>query len=89
MEEKNLSQDEVFEQEEKCQKAIRTVIKAIFMRLVVSVLMVWIVICNPSQIWAWGVSALVLLINLVGCMPLVQEYRKQKQLLRMLIEMEE
>ena len=88
-EEKKLTQDELFEQEEKCQKAIRTLRKAILMRLVIAALMIWIVVSNPAQVWAWGLSAFVLLINLAGCIPLVQEYRKQKKQLQALIDMEE
>ena len=71
------------------QKAIRTVRKAILMRLVITVLMIWIVISNPAEVWAWGLSAFVLLINLTGCIPLVQEHRKQKKQLQALIDMEE
>ena len=93
MEEQNnnlqTDQDDLFEREEQCQKAIRTVAKAIFMRFVILLLMAWVVISNPTQIWAWGVAVLVLLINLMGCFPLIQEYRKQKSKLRELIDMEE
>jgi len=87
--EKTISQDEIFEQEEKCQKAIRTVRKAILMRLFVTVLMVWIVVRNPAQLLAWGLTAFVLLINVTGTIPLWQEYRRQKHQLQDLIAQEE
>ena len=87
--EKNLSQDELFEQEENCQKAIRTVAKAMFMRLVVTVLMIVVVSGNPEQVWAWGLAAFVLLINTMGTLPLWKEYSRQKQKLKQLIELEE
>ena len=89
MEEKKFTQDELFEQEENCQKAIRTVTKAIFMRLVVTVLMIVVVSGNPEQVWAWGLAVFVLLINTMGTLPLWKEYSRQKQTLKHLIELEE
>lgn len=89
MEDREISQDELFDREEKCQKAIRTVSKAIFMRLVVTALMIVVVWENPRQMWAWGLAAFVLLINTLGAVPLWQEYRRQKRLLKQLIAMEE
>lgn len=85
----NFAQEDIYEQEEKCQKAMKTVAKAIFMRLVITILMIWIVISNPEQIWSWGLAAFVLLINTIGSIPLVQEYRKQRQRLNDLIAQEE
>lgn len=80
---------DIYDREERCQKTIRTVRKAIFMRLVVAVLMLWIVFTNPAQIWAWGLSAFVLLIDLSGAIPLWMELKKQKKLLHELIAMED
>jgi Flp pilus assembly protein TadB len=82
-------QEDLYEQEEKCQKAIRTVSKAMFMRLVVTLLMIFIVVSNPTQMWSWGLSAFVLLINTLGTVPLWQEYRKQKKYMKNLIAQEE
>lgn len=89
MEEKKLTQDEIFEQEENCLKAIRTVRKAIFMRMVVTALMIWIVLRNAGQPLVWGLAAFVLLITVMGALPLIQEYRKQCQKRNALIQMEE
>ena len=88
MEEKKESRDELFEQEEKCQKAIRTVSRAMLMRLVVTVLMVVVVAGNPEQVWAWGLAAFVLVINLMGILPLWKEFKSQRQKLKALIESE-
>jgi len=87
--EKNLSQDEIFEQEEKCQKAIRTVTKAIFMRLVVTGLMGFVVAADPRQILTWGLAAFVLLTNIMGILPLWKERKNQRQKMKILIEMEQ
>ena len=87
--EDNFEQDDIFEQEEKCQKAIRTLTRAMFMRLVITGLMAWIIISNPRQAWSWGLSAFVLLITITGSIPLWMEYRKQRQRLRDLIAQEE
>lgn len=84
-----LPEEDLFEREEKCQKAIRTVTKALIMRLVVVGLMVWVVITNPRDGWAWGLMAFVALITVVGAVPLWQERTRQKKLLRNLIEQEE
>jgi hypothetical protein len=81
--------EDLYEREERCQKAIRTVRKALLMRLVVDGLMIWLVIRNPDQVWSWGLSAFVLLINTLGAVPLWQELQKQKMHLRSLIEQEE
>ncbi|MBO7252943.1 MAG: hypothetical protein J6V25_10010 [Oscillospiraceae bacterium] len=89
MEKENQISEDIYDQEEKCQKAIRTVGKAILMRLVVAVLMIWVVIRNPEQVWAWGMMAFVMLINGLGAVPLVQEWLKQKKRLAELIDMEE
>jgi len=94
MEEQNKKPEEVlaedlYDREERCQKAIRTVRKALIMRLVVTGLLVWMVLNNPSQPWVWGLTAFVLLINLTGAVPLVKELLKQKRLLIALIAQEE
>jgi len=88
-EEKKLSQDDLFEKEEKCQKTIRVVRKAIVMRLVLAALMIWVVSCNPQKIWAWGLMVFMLIVDLGGTFPLWKELRKQKLLLNELIDQEE
>jgi hypothetical protein len=84
-----MNQDELFEQEEKCLKAIRTVRKAVLMRIVVTGMLIWAVVVNPAQLWTSGLLVLVMILNLVGSLPLVTEWKKQKQLLKELIAQEE
>lgn len=83
-----MQEQDLFEREEQCQKAIRTVRKAILMRAVVAVLMVWGVYSNPGHAWAWGIAAFVMLTDLLGAYPLVKELKRQKQLLKDLIAQE-
>ena len=84
-----MNREELFEQEEKCLKAIRTVRKAVFMRIFVTGLLIWAVIVGQMELWVMGLMAFVLLINLVGALPLIQEWKKQKRLLKELIAQEE
>ena len=84
-----MTNDEIFEQEEKCLKSIRTVRKAVIMRVVVTVLLVWAMIASGMEPIAVVLMVLVLLINLVGALPLIGEWKKQKQRLNDLIDMEE
>ena len=88
MEENGNLQEELFLLEEQCQKTMNTVGKALFMRLVVAALMVWVVITNYRQIWAWGLAAFVLLVDITGAVVLWKEYRKQRRRLKDLIAQE-
>lgn len=81
--------EELFLEEERCQKTIKTVGRALFMRLVVAVLMVWVAMGNRTQVWAWGLAAFVLLVDLTGGAVLWKEYRKQRKRLKDLIAQEE
>jgi hypothetical protein len=84
-----MTNEELFEQEEKCIKSIRTVRKAVFMRIFVTGLLIWAVIVGQMDFWVVGLMALVLLINIVGTLPLINEWKKQKSLLKELIAQEE
>lgn len=83
------NQDDLFSQEEQCQKTIRTVGKALFMRIVVAALMIWVAVSNRSQIWAWGLAAFVLLVDLTGAVVLWKEFSSQRKRLKELIAQEE
>lgn len=83
-----MDRDELFEREEKCQKAIRTVRKAVGMRLLVTVLLIWAAFGSHMELWATGLLLLVTMINLTGTLPLILEWKKQRQILRELIDME-
>lgn len=84
-----MDKDELFEREENCLKAIATVRKAVFMRLVVTALLIWAVAVNPGQPWTSGLLVLIMILNLVGSLPLITEWKKQRQLMKELIAQEE
>ena len=80
------TEDELMEQEEKCRKALKTVGKAIAMRLFVTVLLVWIVFQTGMELWIVGLMVLVLLINLSGLLPLGNELKKRFQELKSIMD---
>ena len=80
------SEDELMEAEEKCRKAMKTVMKAIVMRLFVTGLLLWIAMQSGMELWAVGLIALVLLINLSGLLPLGTELRKRLRELKSIMD---
>ena len=68
----------LLEREERCQKAMKAVGKAIFMRLVVSAILIWAVMRAPMDVWVVGLMLLVFLINLTGILPLAAELKKRR-----------
>lgn len=80
---------DIYDREDQCRKAIRTVGKAIFMRLLVTALLVFILLGKGMQIWVIGLMAFVLVINLAGMLPLIQELRKQRKMLKEILAQEE
>ena len=82
--EKMTSEPDIYDREDQCRKAIRTVGKAVFMRLLVTALLIFVLIGNGMQGWV-----IVLIINLTGMLPLVQELRKQRKLLKEILDEEE
>ena len=84
-----ISEEELFLREENCRKALKTVMKAMFMRLFVAAVLIWSVIRSGMPKWAVGMMTVVLLMNLMTLLPLWQEWRKQrKQLKEILAQME-
>lgn len=77
-----ISEEELYLREENCRKALKTVMKAIFMRLFVSVVLVWSVIRSGMPRWAACMMAFVLILNLASLLPLWQEWRKQRKALK-------
>ena len=77
------------EREGRCQKAIRTVSKAIIMRLAVSGLLIWVIACSVQEVWAAGLMLLVLLINVTGMLPLIAELKKRRNEWKQLLAEEE
>ena len=88
MMDENQAQD-LYEREEQALKAIKTVRKAIVMRIVVAALMVWAVVMPPNQPIVWGLMVFVLMVDVLGALPLLQEWKRQKRKLADLIAQEE
>ena len=80
-----LSEEELMQREDRCRKALKTVMKAMLMRLFVAAVLIWSVIRSGMPRWAVGLMALVLIINLTGLLPLWQEWRKQRRELKAVI----
>ena len=59
-------EDALMEAEEKCRKAMKTVGKAIFMRIFVTGLLIWVLFQTEMELWIIGMMAFVLIINLSG-----------------------
>ena len=80
---------DLLEREERCQKAMKTVGKAIFMRLVVCALLIWVVLSTVQELWVAGLILLVLLMNVTGILPLVAELKKRRAEWKQLLAEEE
>lgn len=91
MENENLitSEDDWFQREERCRKTIKTVVKAVFMRLLVTVILVWGLLQSSMELWVWGLMAFVLVINLSGILPLGSELKKRRAELKEILAEEE
>ena len=80
---------DLLEREERCRKAIRAVMKAIALRLLVCGLLLWVVLRSDLDLWIIGLMLLVTLINLSGILPLASELKKQRAVWKQLLEEEE
>lgn len=80
---------DLLEREERCSKAIRTLTKAIIMRLLVGGILIWAVVCSDMKLWAVGLMVLVMVINIMGMLPLAAELKKCKAEWKTLLEEEE
>ena len=80
---------DLLEREERCQKAMKAVAKAIVMRLVICGLLIWIFFRTSMELWVTGLLLLVLLINFSGILPLAAELKKRRQEWKQLLEEEE
>lgn len=94
MENKNLTPEETpeedsFDREDRCRKAMKTVSKAIFMRLFVMALLIWAMLQADMELWVIGIIALVLVINLSGMLPLWAELKKRRKELKEILAEEE
>lgn len=80
---------DVFQREERCRKTLRTVSKAIVMRLIVTGILVFAAVRFAMELWVVGLMALVMLINLAGILPLLTEWKKQRNILKNIIAEED
>ena len=80
---------DIYDREEQCRKAIRTVGRAVFMRLVVTALLIFILLGTGMEAWVTGLMVFVMVINLAGMLPLVQELKKQRRALKAILAEEE
>lgn len=81
-----ISEEELMAREEDCRKAIKTVSKAIFMRIFVLVLLLWIFIKTAMELWVIGMIVFVLLMTAGGMLPLVTEWKKRRSELKSILE---
>jgi len=79
---------DLLEREERCQKAIRTVTKAIIMRLFICALLIFVVLRTQMDLWVIGLMLLVMVINITGILPLVGELKKRRGEWKSLLEEE-
>lgn len=82
-------QTDILQREEDCRKALKTVCKAILMRIFVMAILIWTALTNGMQFWVIGLLVMVMIINLSGCLPLFNEWKKQRQILKNIIAEEE
>ena len=83
---RKFTEDELMAAEEKCRKAMKTVTKAVIMRIFVTGLLIWIALQSSMEAWVLGLIALVLLINLTGLLPLGQELGKRIRELKSIMD---
>lgn len=70
------TEEDLMEREEKCRKAIKTLAKAVFMRIFVTGLVIFALTRVQTQLWVLGLMGFVLVINLGGMFPLLTEWKK-------------
>ena len=90
MEQENQTPDteDLYDREEKCQRAMKTVGRACLMRLLVAAVLIFVLIKTPGSVLLWGLVGFVLLINLGGMLPLLAELRKRRREYRQLLQEE-
>ena len=79
----------LLERQERCQKAMKVVLKAIAMRLLICGILIWVVLRSGLALWAVGLMLLVMLINFTGILPLYAEWKKRRAEWKQLLAEEE
>ena len=78
----SLSEMDPYDREERCRKTIRTLLKAVVVRIAAGVLLAVAVIRTNAAPIAMGLTGFALLLILSGLIPLVRELKKQKGILK-------
>lgn len=89
MDQEKFSEEELMDREERCKKALKTVGKAIFMRLFVTAVLIWVVFQTNMEVWVVGLIVLVMIINLGGLLPLSLEMKKEYGELKQILDLYE
>ena len=76
---------DILHREEDCRKVLKTVVKAMVMRVLDLGILVWVALRNGMAVWVTGILALVGIINLTGILPLWTEWKKQRHVLKAII----
>ena len=77
------------EREERCQKTMKAVTRAIVMRLVICAILIWVVFQTDMALWTIGLMLFVMVINATGILPLAAELKKRRREWKLLLEEEE
>ncbi len=87
--EKNSPELDEFQREDRCRKALKNVGKAIFMRLLVVVLIVWAFTRTALKGWLIGLMLFVIVITLSALPPLLKEWKARRKELNEIMDSEE
>ena len=80
------TEDILMQQEEDCRKGLKTLAKALLMRVFVLVLLVFLVLFTETELWVLGMLVFVTVITAAGAMPLVTEWKKQRRKLKQILD---
>ena len=78
----SLSDMDPYDREERCRKTIRTLLRAIIIRVAAGVLLAVAVVRASVSLMALGLTGFALLLILTGLFPLTMELKKQKRILK-------
>lgn len=78
----SLSDMDPYDREERCRKTMRTLLRAIMVRIAASVLLAVAVVRAGASSVALGLTGFALLLILSGLFPLMMELKKQKEILK-------
>ena len=88
MEETQNIPEDLYDREARCEKAIRTVGKAMVIRIAVAALLLWVILAVTREAIAVGLICFALVMNLAGLLPLCRELHKQLTLRKHLRSLE-